>query len=106
MKESRGAYRASDPETSKQAAFDFNAKPLESQIVYALQRKGPMICREICDFLHLDWNTISPRLAPLRTKGWIEKTGVKRPPSGHGRVQEEYRIAGAQSAQESPERAA
>ncbi len=69
----KGRARNKDPDTSKEAAESVNATKLELRVLHALS-VCPVgaTCGEICDLTGLAWNTVSPRLAPLREKGLIK----------------------------------
>ena len=76
--------RHTDPHTSHEAAAAIkpDVNNIEGTVTRAVQRSGErgMICDEVVDATGLDWNTVSPRMAPLRRKKLIyrrtdEKTG-------------------------------
>tara|TARA_R100001244_G_scaffold786_3_gene1494 strand:+ start:8107 stop:8505 length:399 start_codon:yes stop_codon:yes gene_type:complete len=79
--------RRTDPETSHAAAAAMEGTPaagLQTAILAALVRFGPMTALEIENAVRqtlpdVDSNTITPRLAPMRRAGLIERTGIKRP---------------------------
>lgn len=64
--------RATDPDTSHAAAESMKpeANRLEQMVVDALAFPGT--CSQIASRLGMAWNTVSPRLAPLRRKGIIK----------------------------------
>lgn len=72
-----GAYRANDPETSKEAA-QFDVTRLEGE-VYAILKTRPSTTEEIAAMMGRPLQSITPRIAPLRRKGYIFDTGVRRP---------------------------
>ena len=79
-----GAYRANDPETSKEAAKDVSR--LEGE-VYAALKTRPSTTEEIAAIMGRPLQSITPRIAPLRRKGFIFDTGVRRPGrSGRSRI--------------------
>ncbi len=71
--EEQGRARHTDPETSKVAAKSVRATSLEIRVVQVIAC-CPLgaTCGEIVDMTGLAWNTVSPRLKPLREKGLIE----------------------------------
>lgn len=80
-----GAYRHTDPETSKEAA-KFDVTKLEGE-VYAVLRDRPSTAEEIAQALGKALPTITPRFAPLIRKGLIYDTGERRPgASGRSRI--------------------
>lgn len=72
--------RSTDPPTSREAAAVVSADitNLEGYVVRALIERGPSTDKEIADWLGRERVTVSPRMAPLRRKGVIEKTGEIR----------------------------
>lgn len=80
-----GAYRHTDPETSKEAA-QFDVTRLEGE-VYAVLRIQPSTAEEIAQALGKALPTVTPRFAPLKRKGLIYDTGERRPgASGRSRI--------------------
>jgi len=80
----RGAYRKTDPDTSKEAAPDVSR--LEGE-VYAILRMRPSTAEEVAVFLSKPLQSITPRIAPLVRKGFIYDTGERRPgASGRSRM--------------------
>jgi len=75
-----GAYRWSDPDTSIEAALQVDATVREQQVKDAVRSKGKYgaTCSEIVAITGLSWNTVSPRLAPLRRKGFLYDSGQRR----------------------------
>ena len=71
-----GGVRRTDPLTSHRAAQSINPDLLEGMVLKALEG-GPANCDELCERLRMEWNTVSPRLAPLRRNGFIEACGSK-----------------------------
>lgn len=81
------AARKSDPQTSHDAAKSVNTTALEAAVYGCLKAHGPKTSFEIADILRLSLVTVSPRLAPLRDKGLIKDSGVRRiGESGRGRI--------------------
>lgn len=79
--------RRTDPQTSKDAANKINTTALEAMVFGALKAHGPQTINEVADVLRLSLVTVSPRFAPLRDKGLIRDTGVRRlGESGRGRI--------------------
>jgi predicted transcriptional regulator len=70
--------RRTDPKTSKDAAQKVNTTMLEAAVFGALKAHGPQTINEVADVLSLSLVTVSPRFAPLRDKGLIRDTGVRR----------------------------
>jgi DNA-binding MarR family transcriptional regulator len=69
----QGAARTSDPETSHEAANSVDANALEeavAEVVYRNYSYGATSW-EIARTLGMVHQTVSPRLAPLRRKGYI-----------------------------------
>lgn len=75
--------RHSDPLTSHAAAAAVDLPALEAAVFGALKAHGPMTSFEIAELLRLSLVTVSPRLAPLRDKGLVRDSGVRR--AGEGR---------------------
>lgn len=76
-----GMARRTDPETSHRAAESVNASRLEILVLnYVAACPLGATCGDIVDGTGLAWNTISPRLAPLREKGLIR---VRRDAEGN-----------------------
>jgi DNA-binding transcriptional ArsR family regulator len=75
-----GAYRWTDPDTSEAAAWTVNATRLEGivrDVIFQRGEKGAT-CSELVAATGLAWNTVSPRLAPLRQKKFIRDSGMRR----------------------------
>ena len=78
--------RRSDPDTSKEAAEKVDTARLE-QMVYETIKKRPSTSEEVANVLNIPLQSITPRFAPLKRKGFICDTGEKRPgASGRSRV--------------------
>jgi integrase/recombinase XerD len=66
----QGAYRRTDPETSKEAAKSINAETLEKHVYdYMVRRGKPVILDDVVRDLHMDKVTASPRFAKLQKAG-------------------------------------
>ncbi len=85
--------RSTDPDTSQDAAKSFDPNALEARVLEVIQSYGQSGCikdRILGHFAPDAAPTITPRLAPLMRKGWIEDTGERR--KGHsGRNQRVHR---------------
>ena len=72
--------RSTDPDTSHDAAasVDPHLPNLEDTVYAAIKSRGDRgaTCDEIVDLTGLNWNTVSPRLKPLRNKKLIEAQTV------------------------------
>lgn len=85
--------RASDPDTSIDAAVTVDSTTLE-QMVYEAIAKHPNGCTSdelMAHFPNHGVQTISPRFAPLIRKGFIEDTGERRK-SSTGRSQRVMKV--------------
>jgi DNA-binding transcriptional ArsR family regulator len=80
--------RRTDPSTSHEAAKSVDPTPLETRIYRCLQLlRGGATASELVDLTGLNWNTLSPRLAPLRRKNLIRDSGKRRKgPSGRSQI--------------------
>lgn len=85
--------RSTDPDTSQDAAKSFDPNALEARVLEVIQSYGQDGCIKDQILQHFPADaapTITPRLAPLMRKGWIEDTGERR--KGHsGRNQRVHR---------------
>ncbi len=74
------AARASDPQTSKDAAKLVKAQSLRHAILSILgtSHLTELAMFEVADKLGLRRDIVSPHFAPLRRMGYIEKTGTTR----------------------------
>jgi len=80
--------RRHDPDTSKDAAAAIQEHVTAIQLsilqVLAFHAQG-MSTRELAFRLSLDFATVSPRMAPMAEKGWVEMTPRKvKSPTGKG----------------------
>lgn len=85
--------RATDPDTSHDAAKSFDPNALEAKVLEVIQSYGQDGCIKDQILQHFPADaapTITPRLAPLMRKGWIEDTGERRKGSS-GRNQRVHR---------------
>jgi predicted ArsR family transcriptional regulator len=83
--------RSSDPTTSHQAAFEFDAKvtAIEQRILDELRGlgRGGLTSHALAAVLGLELVTVSPRLRPLVTKGLVRDSGRRaESPSGRARI--------------------
>jgi hypothetical protein len=83
-----GAYaRREDPATSKASAAELQGSDRLSQLQMAVTtalQVRPMTMWETSDYTGIEYQTISPRFAPLADKGIIRSTGATRKnPRGH-----------------------
>jgi DNA-binding MarR family transcriptional regulator len=78
------AARRSDPQTAKDAAASITEEHLTrlQQAVYACLKAHPkgLTAQEIAGHTGVDAQSITPRLRPMATKGWIKDTGERRIP--------------------------
>ena len=84
-----GAYRYDDPDTSYEAAHSVKATELEAKVRDAIFKQGDYGATgwEVAAVLKMSINTVSPRFAPLRRKGFIYDSGERRPgPSGRNQI--------------------
>lgn len=80
-----GAHRKDDPDTSKEAA-KLDVSKLEAR-VYELLRFKPLTAEELAFSMNKSLQSITPRIAPLRRKGLIYDSGIrKRGESGRPRI--------------------
>ena len=80
-----GAHRKDDPDTSKEAA-QLDVSKLEGR-VYELLRFKHLTTEELAFSLNKPLQSITPRIAPLRRKGMIYDTGIrKRGEAGRPRI--------------------
>ena len=76
--EDRALYRATDPDTSKEAADKVDAVRLERLVVDAVRELGTATAHEVAEHTLLSLVTVSPRFAPLERKGLLRRTGERR----------------------------
>jgi hypothetical protein len=79
-----GRARHADPDTAKQAAKSITVADLERRVLNLLVRNpSGLTTHEIAKALDVELVSISPRMAPLRTKGLVRDSGERREtPSG------------------------
>jgi DNA-binding Lrp family transcriptional regulator len=81
-----GLARNTDPDTSHEAA-KLNTSTLESRVLEAINANGPMTTEEIAQATGIDLQSITPRIAPLRRRGYIFDSGLRRNgASGRSRI--------------------
>lgn len=74
-----GAYRYSDPETSKEAALAVKVNRLEQLFVEQLAKYPEgLTAFQVSILCDVPLNSISPRTAPLKRKGKIYDSGERR----------------------------
>lgn len=73
-----GEARLTDPETSHIAAVNVKAGALEHKVLDCLVAWGPLTIKELIRRGDFAIESISPRFAPLRRKGAIRDSGVRR----------------------------
>lgn len=66
--------RSTDPVESHIAAAKVETTPLEDRVLFALGQR-PMTTHQLAAYLDLSLVTVSPRLAPLRRKGKVQRSG-------------------------------
>ena len=74
----RGEVRRTDPETSHIAAMNVKAGPLERKVLECIIAWGSLTIKELAARGNFDLWSIGPRFAPLRRKGAIRDSGVRR----------------------------
>lgn len=78
--------RNTDPETSHGAADSVKGKEAQrlEKIVLFWLRKYPdgLNTHEIADFSGIGYESISPRMAPMASRGLVHDSGLKRPGPG------------------------
>lgn len=71
--------RRTDPETSHEAAASIEPSRLEGEVYEALRRfREGATTRELSKSMNLDWGSVTPRIAPLRRKGLVKDSGLRR----------------------------
>lgn len=79
------AARASDPESSQEAAAKVNAASLEWRALELLRRHAAgLTTKEMTKLDGKERDSFSPRMQPLLRKGFVEMTGEKRALDGVG----------------------
>jgi len=71
-------YRASAPDTSRDAARSVDAGRLRGMVLDTLRRTGPMTADEVADALGESVLSIRPRVTELKRFGAIFDTGKRR----------------------------
>ena len=70
--------RASDPDTSHDAAASVNVARAEGRVLDCLRVVGKANNNEIAEYLGCRVNASSPRIAPLCRKGLVRNSGLRR----------------------------
>lgn len=71
--------RATDPSTSHAAAASIEPTALEDRVLQCLRRNPHgLTSTEIAERLNLAPWTVSPRIKPMREKGLVLDSGIKR----------------------------
>ena len=70
--------RASDPDTSHDAAASVNVARAEGRVLDCLRVMGKANNNEIAEYLGCRVNASSPRIAPLCRKGLVRNSGLRR----------------------------
>jgi DNA-binding MarR family transcriptional regulator len=67
--------RTSDPATSHAAAADVSLRVnnIELQVLAALVLRGPSTSHDLADYTGLSLVTVSPRMAPLESRGLVKR---------------------------------
>lgn len=98
-----GLARNTDPATSHAAAATLDATEMEELVLAAIRRfPNGCISDQIVETTGRSWNTVTPRLKPLRKKKLVELTGETRRGKA-GRQQQVYICAKILHAQHQPE---
>lgn len=86
--ETEAYARRSDPDTSHEAAESVKLSQLEAVVLEALKQfQNGATASELCAHLEMEWQSVSPRLAPLCRKGYAFDTTERRPgPSGRKQI--------------------
>jgi hypothetical protein len=83
-----GSVRATDPDTSVEAAYSVHVQPVEIAIMDVIKdaTEGCTAHEVSIKLSHIPLNTLTPRFATLARKGLIEDSGNRRP-GRSGRMQ-------------------
>lgn len=74
-----GKARRSDPDTAKQAAKSVSVADLERRVLNLLVRTpSGLTTHEMSKLLGVELVSVSPRMAPLRTKNLVRDSGERR----------------------------
>jgi DNA-binding CsgD family transcriptional regulator len=76
--EERALARHTDPETSHDAAKNIKVSAKEEIVLECLAIYGPQTSIEIANRTGLNPNTVTPRMKPLKEKGKVYDTGIRR----------------------------
>lgn len=85
--------RHTDPDTSKQAANETRGERAQRLQLICMRElfRCTATTHEIADRSGQGWGSVSPRMKQLEIKGFVEKTGEKRP-SQYGSACNVYRL--------------
>lgn len=72
--------RAADPQTSFEAAWSVNVPDLEAAVLKALKLSFPSgaTSHELAEHMGLSLVSVSPRMKPLRARGLVKHSDVRR----------------------------
>jgi len=87
-----GMARATDPETSREAAASVDTGRFEQAVVDALHSNPDSSIQDVVEITGERYRSISPRFAPLRRKGLIYVSGKKRA-AQTGRIVQTWRVS-------------
>src|SRR5437868_4849900 len=73
-----GMARATDPQTSREAAASVDTGRFEQAVVDALRSNPDSSIQDVVEITGERYRSISPRFAPLRRKGLIYVSGKKK----------------------------
>jgi len=76
-------YRASAPETSREAAHSVDGATWRARALETLRDLGPMTADEIADHMGASILTIRPRITELLRLGMVHDTGARRMNRSH-----------------------
>jgi hypothetical protein len=92
----RGGYRWTDPDTAIASAMTVNVAEREYDVLRLLSHarlaRQPINAWEMSVLLRWTIVSLSPRIAPLRRKGMIEKAGTRPGPPPACKTQDAYVI--------------
>ena len=69
--------RASDPQTSRDAAARIDGESLAGKVLEELRAHGPGTSHELAERMGLPLVTVSPRMKPLETANLVERGGQR-----------------------------
>lgn len=86
------ASRRAGPDTSKAAAKSVSVADLEQRVLDALGRhQDGLTTHQLAEYLNIPLVSVSPRMAPLRNKGFVVDSG-KRHAGDSGRMSIVWRL--------------